>query len=107
MNEIYNRLNAVFREVFDDESIAVSENTTAADIEDWDSLTHIQLIAAVEDEFGVKFSMKQVSSMKNVGEWRRSSPTQRNKESESKPKKRCGYTVSLFSSPPSLLCLYE
>ena len=63
MNEIYNRLNAVFREVFDDESIAVSENTTAADIEDWDSLTHIQLIAAVEDEFGVKFS-----SMKNVGE---------------------------------------
>ncbi|MFR5864221.1 MAG: HAD-IIIC family phosphatase [Acutalibacteraceae bacterium] len=68
MNEIYNRLNAVFREVFDDESITVSENTTAADIEDWDSLTHIQLIAAVEDEFGVKFSMKQVSSMKNVGE---------------------------------------
>lgn len=68
MNEIYNRLNAVFREVFDDESITVSENTTAADIEDWDSLTHIQLIAAVEHEFGVKFSMKQVSSMKNVGE---------------------------------------
>ena len=68
MNEIYNRLNAVFREVFDDESINVSENTTAADIEDWDSLTHIQLIAAVEDEFGVKVSMKQVSSMKNVGE---------------------------------------
>ena len=68
MNEIYNRLNAVFREVFDDESITVSENTTAADIEDWDSLTHIQLIAAVEDEFGVKFTMKQVASMKNVGE---------------------------------------
>ena len=68
MNEIYNRLNAVFREVFDDESITVSENTTAADIEDWDSLTHIQLIAAVEGEFGVKFTMKQVSSMKNVGE---------------------------------------
>ena len=68
MNEIYNRLNAVFREVFDDESITVSENTTAADIEDWDSLTHIQLIAAVEDEVGVKFTMKQVSSMKNVGE---------------------------------------
>ena len=68
MNEIYNRLNEVFREVFDDDSITVNAETTAADIEDWDSLTHIQLIAAVEDEFGVKFSMKQVSSMKNVGE---------------------------------------
>ncbi len=68
MNEIYNRLNEVFHEVFDDDSITVNAETTAADIEDWDSLTHIQLIAAVEDEFGVKFSMKQVSSMKNVGE---------------------------------------
>ena len=68
MNEIYNRLNEVFREVFDDDSITVNAETTAADIEDWDSLTHIQLIAAVEDEFGVKLSMKQVSSMKNVGE---------------------------------------
>ena len=68
MNEIYNRLNEVFREVFDDDSTTVNAETTAADIEDWDSLTHIQLIAAVEDEFGVKFSMKQVSSMKNVGE---------------------------------------
>ena len=68
MNEIYNRLNEVFREVFDDDSITVNAETTAADIEDWDSLTHIQLIAAVDDEFGVKFSMKQVSSMKNVGE---------------------------------------
>ena len=68
MNEIYNRLNEVFREVFDDDSITVNAETTAADIEDWDSLTHIQLIAAVEDELGVQFSMKQVSSMKNVGE---------------------------------------
>ena len=47
MNEIYNRLNEVFREVFDDDSITVNAETTAADIEDWDSLTHIQLIAAV------------------------------------------------------------
>lgn len=68
MNDIYERLNRVFREVFDDDTITVNASTTAADIDDWDSLTHIQLIAAVEDEFGVKFSMKQVSSMKNVGE---------------------------------------
>ena len=68
MNEIYNRLNEVFREVFDDDSITVNAETTAADIEDWDSLTHIQLIAAVEAEFDVRFSMKQVSAIKNVGE---------------------------------------
>ena len=68
MNDIYERLNRVFREVFNDDTITVNASTTAADIDDWDSLTHIQLIAAVEDEFGVKFSMKQVSSIKNEGE---------------------------------------
>ena len=57
-----------FRDVFDDESICVNGTTTSNDIEDWDSLEHINLIAAVEQEFGVKFNMGQVVSMKNVGE---------------------------------------
>lgn len=68
MDEIYQRLNEVFRDVFDDDSIEVNENTTAADIEDWDSLNHITLIDAVESEFGVRFTMGEVSGMKNVGE---------------------------------------
>ena len=68
MNEIFDRLNEVFRDVFDDDSITVNENTTAADIEDWDSLNHITLIDAVESEFGVHFTMGEVSGMKNVGE---------------------------------------
>ena len=68
MNEIYERLNDIFRDVFDDDSICVSPTTTAADIEDWDSLSHITLMAAVEDEFRMKFSMKEVVEMKNVGE---------------------------------------
>ena len=68
MNEIYERLNDIFRDVFDDDSISVTANTTAADIEDWDSLSHITLMAAVEDEFRMKFSMKEVVEMKNVGE---------------------------------------
>ena len=68
MNEIYERLNDIFRDVFDDDSISVTTNTTAADIEDWDSLSHITLMAAVEDEFRMKFSMKEVVEMKNVGE---------------------------------------
>ncbi len=66
--EIYERLNEVFRDVFDDESIVVNETTTSADIEDWDSLEHINLIVAVENEFGIKFNMGEVTTMKNVGE---------------------------------------
>ena len=66
--EVFERLNKVFREVFDDTEIVVGEKTTSNDIEDWDSLEHINLIAAVEQEFGIKFSMGQVVAMKNVGE---------------------------------------
>ena len=66
--KIFIKLNSIFRDIFDDESIVLSENTTAADIEDWDSLTHISLIAAIEDEFGIRFDMKDVLNMKNVGE---------------------------------------
>ena len=66
--EIYERLNEVFRDVFDDESITVNENTTSSDIEDWDSLEHINLVVAVEQEFGIKFNMGEVTTMKNVGE---------------------------------------
>lgn len=66
--QLFEKLNDVFRDVFDDVSISVEESTTSNDIEDWDSLEHINLIAAVEQEFGVKFNMGQVVSMKNVGE---------------------------------------
>ena len=64
---IFEKLTEVFQDVFDDDSIALTDDTTAADIEDWDSLTHITLLATVE-EFGMKFSMKAVQGMKNVGE---------------------------------------
>lgn len=66
--EVFETLNGVFQDVFDDESITVNEATTAEDIDDWDSLEHINLIAAVEQEFGMKFTMGQVVTMKNVGE---------------------------------------
>lgn len=67
-DQVFEKLNEVFRDVFDDESICVNDSTTSNDIEDWDSLEHINLLAAVEQEFGVKFNMGQVVSMKNVGE---------------------------------------
>ncbi|MBR1751506.1 MAG: acyl carrier protein [Ruminococcus sp.] len=66
--ELYKRLNEVFRDVFDDDDITVDEDTTADDIDDWDSIEHITLIGAVEDEFSVRFKMGEVSGMKNVGE---------------------------------------
>lgn len=65
--QIFEKLNLVFRDVFDDESITVFEETTTDDIEDWDSLEHINLIVSVEEAFDIKFSMGQVVSMKNVG----------------------------------------
>ena len=65
--EIFEKLNEVFSDVFDEE-ITVTDETTAADVEDWDSLTHITLSSEVEDAFGIKISMKDVLGMKNVGE---------------------------------------
>lgn len=62
------RLQDVFRDVFDDEEIVISGEMTADDIEDWDSLTQVQLLVAVQDEFGVKFSISETTGLKNVGE---------------------------------------
>ena len=67
-NEIISRLNEVFRDVFGDDSISVTPSTTSADIDDWDSIEHINLVDAVENEFGMRFKMREVSGMKNVGE---------------------------------------
>ena len=66
--KITEKLNEVFRDVFDNEDITVTDSTTADDIEEWDSLEHISLIAAVEKAFKMRFTMKEVSGMKNVGE---------------------------------------
>ena len=66
--EIFEKLNEIFRDVFDDESITVTSETTAADIDDWDSLSHISLLSAVEDEFGFTFDMRSVQELKNVGD---------------------------------------
>lgn len=66
--EIYERLNEVFRDVFGIDELTVNDETTANDVEGWDSLRHITLLAAIEDEFDIEFSMGQTVKMKNVGE---------------------------------------
>jgi acyl carrier protein len=67
--EIKSRLNQVFCKVFKDDSIVISDETTAKDIEKWDSLTHLILISTTEYEFGIKFKLKELIAMKNVGDF--------------------------------------
>ena len=66
--EALEALTPVFREVFDDDSIEIDEETTAADIDAWDSVEHFNLISEIESRFKMRFSMREVSGMKNVGE---------------------------------------
>jgi acyl carrier protein len=66
--EILRQVQAVMRDVFDNDGIVLTESTTAADVEGWDSLSHIQLIVAVEKHFNIKFTSKEILSWKNTGE---------------------------------------
>ena len=68
INEIESRLTPIFRDVFSDDALVVSESLTAADVPTWDSLSNINMIIAVEKAFGAKFSIKDVRNLKNVGE---------------------------------------
>lgn len=65
-DEIYGRLNQIFQDVFDDNTIQIVAETNAEDVEEWDSLEHINLIVAIEKCFGIKFSMTEAIGMKNV-----------------------------------------
>ena len=68
MEKIYDQLNEIFWDVFDDESIRLTAETTAEDIEDWDSLANINIIMAVEDLFGMKFEMDEIPNLGCVGD---------------------------------------
>lgn len=63
------RLNDIFRDTFDDESIEIHDAMTAADVDEWDSLNHINLILAVESGFGVRFKTSEIGNLANVGEF--------------------------------------
>lgn len=66
--EILSQVEAIFHDQLDDESIELTYETTANDVDDWDSLTHIMLVVAVEKHFKVKFTSKEILSWSNVGE---------------------------------------
>ena len=69
MDEIRDRLQNIFRDVFDDSSIILQDEMSAKDIEEWDSLTHIQLIVTTEQQFNIRFMTAEIAELKNVGEF--------------------------------------
>jgi acyl carrier protein len=65
--EILNSLNSIFADVVDDHSVVLRRETTARDVDDWDSLNHIQFIVAIEKHFKIKFTRAEIASWKDVG----------------------------------------
>ena len=66
--DIMEKVNGIFRDVFDDETLVITDSTNSDDIEDWDSLEHISLIISMEKEFNMKFDIKEVNKLENVGQ---------------------------------------
>ncbi len=66
--EIFEKINIIFREEFDDDSLVITDETNAEDIEDWDSLAHVDLVIAMENEFSMKFNVREVGNLSNVGQ---------------------------------------
>lgn len=65
---VYERMNQIFRRIFDDETIELEDDTNSDDIEDWDSIEHINLITEIEKEFDIVFDNKEVATLSNIGE---------------------------------------
>ncbi|WP_395665974.1 acyl carrier protein [Methylocella sp.] len=66
-SQIYSELNAIFCDLFDDDDIKLKPETSAEDVEGWDSLAHINLIVAIEQKFKIKFKTAEIESLHNVG----------------------------------------
>lgn len=67
-NEIIEKTTAIFHEIFKDDTIVLRDDMTAADVENWDSLTHMLMITKVEEVFGIKFKLKELNKLKMVGD---------------------------------------
>ncbi len=65
--DVFEKLNTIFRNNFDDETITLSEETCSDDIEDWDSLEQINLVVSIQEVFKVKFNIEEVNTIQNVG----------------------------------------
>ena len=65
--EVFNGVQDVFRDIFDEDGMVIENSTNSVTIEDWDSLNHINLVSAIEKEFKIKFALKELSTLNNVG----------------------------------------
>ena len=68
MSDILNKLQPIFQDIFEDDELLITAESNAATVEDWDSLAHITLIFAIEQEFEIKFALGELEAMKNVGD---------------------------------------
>ncbi|PWG82184.1 acyl carrier protein [Pararcticibacter amylolyticus] len=66
--QLLKEVNEIFKDVLDNEDVVINFDTVASDVDDWDSLNHIQLIAAIEKAFRIKFTSTEIYQFKNVGE---------------------------------------
>jgi acyl carrier protein len=69
MMNMMEELQEIFREIFDDDELVISRETTADDIEEWDSLTHMQLIVEIEKKYNIRFTTAEIKTAANVGEF--------------------------------------
>lgn len=68
MNDLMESIQPIFRDIFEDDELIISRETSAETIEEWDSLAHINLVTSIEQEFGVRFALGELESLQNVGE---------------------------------------
>ena len=67
-SQIITEVNEIFKDVLDNDDLVIDETTTARDVEEWDSLNHIQLVVAIEKHFKLRFTTQEIQNWKNVGE---------------------------------------
>lgn len=65
---ILQEIEGIFRDIFEDENLTITKDTSALDIDDWDSITHVQLLVLIEKNFKVTFTAREIQQFKNVGE---------------------------------------
>ncbi len=65
--EVFNGVQDIFRDIFDEDDLVISDSTSSDEIEDWDSLNHINLVSAIEKEFKIKFALGELMTLKDVG----------------------------------------